>query len=154
VKTWITSDHHFSHQKLVEVRGFKSVDEMNEAMIKAWNDTVSPKDKIYHLGDFCLGGQDKIHIAQRLNGNKALILGNHDYPNAWDEYRKYFKVLPYHEVDGCLLSHYPVHKVQQYRYRKNIHGHIHTGKIDDPWYVNVCVEQNNYKPFNLLEVIQ
>jgi calcineurin-like phosphoesterase family protein len=28
----------------------------------------------------------------------------------------------------------------------NVHGHIHARRINDPRYINVCVEQINYTP--------
>jgi calcineurin-like phosphoesterase family protein len=28
----------------------------------------------------------------------------------------------------------------------NVHGHIHARRINDPRYINICVEQINYTP--------
>lgn len=78
---WFTSDSHYFHRAVIEYcnRPFSSVEEMNEALIVNWNHIVSPKDTIYHLGDFAFCKPDKaIEIGKRLNGKKHLIFGNHD----------------------------------------------------------------------------
>lgn len=78
---FFTSDQHFGHSNIINLcsRPFKDVDEMNEALVDNYNAVVGPKDFVYHLGDFALG---KIHTSlahgRRLNGRKALIVGNHD----------------------------------------------------------------------------
>lgn len=60
-------------------RQFNSVDEMDEELIRAWNDTVGENDVIYHLGDVALTREDKTNsILSRLNGIKHLIIGNHE----------------------------------------------------------------------------
>lgn len=45
MKIKVVSDTHFGHEKLLEFRGFSSVDEMNEAIIDKWN-------KLMKTGDF------------------------------------------------------------------------------------------------------
>lgn len=60
-------------------RKFDSVDEMDEVLIRNWNATVGEEDLIYHLGDVSLTREDKtLSVLSRLNGNKYLILGNHE----------------------------------------------------------------------------
>lgn len=79
--TFFTSDTHFSHKRIIELcnRPFKSVTHMNEMLIYAWNETVSPDDTVYHLGDVALGPwAEWNNILTRLNGYKILIVGNHD----------------------------------------------------------------------------
>jgi len=57
----------------------------NEMLIKKWNDVIKEDDIIICLGDFAWKGIQE--IIPKLNGNKILILGNHDrsglnsYPN-------------------------------------------------------------------------
>ena len=52
-----------------------------------------------------------------------------------------------------MLTHIPIHPGQLNRFDANIHGHIHDRKIDDKRYVNVSVEQINYTPISLDEVL-
>jgi calcineurin-like phosphoesterase family protein len=176
---WVTSDTHFGHKNILvyekEARPFASIEEMNERIIENWNGVVAPKDTIYHLGDFAFGRRN-VTIAGRLNGNKRLILGNHDtYPSA--EYLLYFtKLYGMTYFERCVLSHMPVHPESLgARWLLNVHGHLHSRtvqfnsyepmrlsfsdetfevrrmkeKVSDENYFNVAVEQNNLTPFNI-----
>lgn len=77
---YFSSDHHFGHTGVIEhcKRPFSSKEEMNETLIKNWNDTVKPSDDIFYMGDFSLNKKSVVEITPRLNGNKYLIPGNHD----------------------------------------------------------------------------
>jgi len=76
---WLTGDQHFWHTNVIKYcnRPFSSVDEMDEALIDAWNKYVKHDDTVYHLGDFTLGNR---LIAEkyfrRLNGNIGVL----EYP--------------------------------------------------------------------------
>ena len=77
---YFISDTHFNHKNIIKYcnRPFDSIEQMNETLINNWNDIVSDKDIIYHLGDFALGSKELIlDIVNRLNGSKYLIRGNH-----------------------------------------------------------------------------
>ena len=52
----LTSDHHFGHTNITryDERPYGSVEEMDADMIARWNETVAPKDSVYHLGDIFL----------------------------------------------------------------------------------------------------
>ena len=59
-------------------------------------------------------------------------------------------------MNGMILSHIPIHEQQLARFKKNIHGHLHSnhvmkdngygGKIIDSRYFNVSVEQIDFAP--------
>ena len=53
MKTFFTSDLHFGHERVIKFdnRPFKSVEEMNEELIKRWNNKVDRGDLVYVLGD-------------------------------------------------------------------------------------------------------
>lgn len=112
------ADTHFFHESLNEQmdnRGFSSLEEMHEYMIKQWNKKVRRGDDVVILGDFSMGkGVETNEILQRLNGAKYLIEGNHD---KFLNDRKFDKTLfrwikPYEEVKDnkrkVILSHYPM----------------------------------------------
>jgi calcineurin-like phosphoesterase family protein len=78
---WVTADHHFGHKNILayDCRPFRDVKEMDETMVRRWNEVVKPEDVVWHLGDFALASFDHArNILGRLNGRKHLILGNHD----------------------------------------------------------------------------
>lgn len=83
MKTWFTSDTHFSHHNVITYckRPFTGIEHMNSEMIRLWNETVAPEDTVYFLGDFSLSKDPVEKILPLLNGTKHLILGNHDRPH-------------------------------------------------------------------------
>lgn len=82
-KVWFTSDTHFGHENIIKYcnRPYPGVPEMNTDLLINWNNTVQPDDTVFHLGDVCMGRMDEsLQFVSRLNGQKVLILGNHDRP--------------------------------------------------------------------------
>ena len=89
---WISSDYHFNHDKefIWKARGFESVEEMNETIVKKNNECVAPEDTLIICGDLMLGGADKLEeglaLLNRMNGLKLVVGGNHDTPNRREAY--------------------------------------------------------------------
>ena len=137
---FLVSDTHFGHagvcrftrtDGVTKLRPWDNADEMDEAMITAWNERVRPADKVYHLGDVVINRRSLTTLS-RLNGDKVLIRGNHDIFRD-DEYRKYFRELrAYHVMNGLILSHIPVHTESLGRFGTNIHGHLHANRVMKP----------------------
>lgn len=160
INTWFTSDTHFFHENILkyepEARPFATVEEMNEKLIENWNSVVKPKDKVYHLGDFCFGGVKNVSIAARLNGSKRLVMGNHDkYPI--EEYAKYFdKIFGVTFWNEYILSHVPVHIGQMQGEKRrcwvNLHGHLHSKELPGVEYFNVSVERHKLFPISADEI--
>jgi calcineurin-like phosphoesterase family protein len=172
---FLVSDTHFGHEGVcrftrndgcTQLRPWDSAEEMDEAMITAWNERVRPNDKVYHLGDVVINRRALSTLA-RLNGDKVLIRGNHDIFRD-DEYRKYFRELrAYHVMNGMILSHIPIHSESLGRFGVNIHGHLHANRvmlpgfngkvtdIVDVRYHCVCVEQTpDFAPILFEDVIK
>src|ERR1035437_7015608 len=84
---YFTSDNHFWHANVIRFcsRPFSSVEEMNEVMIKNWNDIVKPEDTIYCLGDFSLAARPVEDYTKRLMGTKYLVPGNHDFCHSYNK---------------------------------------------------------------------
>jgi calcineurin-like phosphoesterase family protein len=165
---FLVSDTHFGHAGVcrfthpddpaVKLRPWTDPEEMDEAMVKAWNERVRPTDKVYHLGDVVINRR-ALKIMSRLNGDKVLIRGNHDiFPDT--EYREYFRELrAYHVMNGMILSHIPIHEDSLGRFGVNIHGHLHASRVKkagvvDPRYHCVCVEQTDFAPILFEDVIK
>lgn len=182
---YLVSDTHFGHagvcrfmrnDGVTKLRPWDNPEDMDEFMIKAWNERVRPNDKVYHLGDVVINRRALATLA-RLNGDKVLIRGNHDIFRD-DEYRKYFRELrAYHVMNGMILSHIPIHEASLGRFGTNIHGHLHANRVmktvsvektseHDPRpftvheevvdvrYHCVCVEQTDFAPVLFEDVIK
>jgi len=171
---FLVSDTHFGHagvckftrdDGVTKLRPWDNPEEMDEEMVKRWNETVRPNDKVYHLGDVVIN-RKALKTLGRLNGDKVLIRGNHDIFRD-DEYRLYFRELrAYHVMNGMILSHIPIHTESLGRFGTNIHGHLHAnrvmmepvGKYGIPIIVTryhcVCVEHTDYTPILFEDVIK
>ncbi len=169
---FLTADPHFGHQGVCrftrddgsKLRPWDDADTMDEDMVLRWNETVSPEDKVYMLGDIVIN-RKALKILSRLNGDKVLIKGNHDIFKL-EDYAPYFRdIRAYHVMNGMILSHIPIHEESLSRFSKNIHGHLHyrnvmrvkhlgaTPKID-PRYFCVSVEHTDYRPILFEEVLK
>jgi len=164
---FLVSDTHFGHagvcrfmrnDGVTKLRPWDNPEEMDEFMVKAWNERVKPNDKVYHLGDVIINRRC-FSTLERLNGDKVLIRGNHDiFPD--EEYRKYFRsIRGYHVMNGMILSHIPIHEESLGRFGVNIHGHLHANRvmrdgIVDVRYHNVCVETTDFAPILFEDVIK
>jgi calcineurin-like phosphoesterase family protein len=150
---WLISDTHFGHANIIKYcnRPFSSVEEMDEALVDNWNSVVRQGDKVYHLGDVTMNSKS-LDIMSRLNGRKVLIKGNHDIQKLKFYTPHFYDIRGSHELGNYLLTHIPVHESQGYRFNANIHGHLHDNLINNPWYVNVSVEQIGYTPIAFDEI--
>lgn len=180
--TWFTSDTHFGHRAMVEREWrpqFATVAEMDEALIENWNETVTPGDTVWHLGDVGLGHDAHIlGCVRRLNGTIHLVPGNHD--SVWPGHRQAHKfqqqwleefdsIQPYarRRIAGqnVMLSHFPYdgdhqdfERFSQYRLRDEglalIHGHVHKEWQVRGRQVNVGVDVWDLRPVHLDQLAQ
>lgn len=172
-KIFVTSDTHFGHNRefIWGSRGFKSVQEHDEEIIKRWNEVVGPSDLVYHLGDAMLGDNDHgLECLSKLNGQIYILRGNHDTntrvnlytdcKNVFDcgDYARVIKHKGYH----FYLSHYPTLTANlDDRSLKqcvlNLFGHTHqqTNFYEDrPYMYHVGMDSHNCYPVLLDEVIE
>ena len=132
---------------------------MNETLIRNWNSVVKQGDIVYHLGDVFFGNKEDFKkIWPRLNGGKRLIVGNHDDINWLSSGGFFKKVYMWRQIPelDVVLTHVPIYMgVNEHRkYSYNIHGHVHQHSLKDSRYFNVSVENINYTPINLYEVVE
>lgn len=169
---YVSSDTHFCHDRefLWGPRGYKSVDEMNEDIVRKWNDVVRPEDTVYLLGDCMLNDNDKgLEYMRRLNGKLYICLGNHD-----TEARKalYLGLPQVQDVQlaylikcgkqSYYLSHYPT-ITSNYDVDKplgqrviNVCGHTHTQDrfkdMDKGLIFHAELDANDCYPFLLSDI--
>jgi calcineurin-like phosphoesterase family protein len=180
---WITSDTHFGHTNIVgpEIsswksgyRDFKSLHEMNMALVDGINKYVKEDDVLYHLGDWSFGGVQNILQFRKyiVCKNIHLILGNHDQHivdkevkfddtsfNPFELFSSVQDVL--HLKLGkteVFLSHYS-HRVWNGSHKGVIHlyGHSHGSIPDYGRSMDVGVDVSykmfgEYRPFNIGDI--
>jgi len=120
-----TGDTHFGHQLMVDHRGFSSKDEMDDEMIRLWNEVVSPKDTVYHLGDFAFNKKHEYYLS-KLHGCIHLIMGNHDDSLT----NTYLSKLRFASVQSMKYLKHNGHKIHMLHYpmeswRSSYHGSFH-----------------------------
>lgn len=157
-KTFFIADTHFGEESILryENRPFADAAEMDEAMIKKWNETVSPQDTVWHLGDFGAEGHEAETLS-RLNGRVLLIKGNHD-AGSGEYYRRVGFAeaydLPVLFEGFWLLSHEPLYVNINMPYA-NIFGHVHASPLIkdlSPQHFCACVERTGYAPISFDEI--
>lgn len=163
---FVTADTHFLDEHLLGIdnfapRPFLTVDQMDQMIIKNWNERVSENDTVYHLGDIAVyfakpqaKAYEKIfQILDSLNGHLVLIKGNHDSRGLFKYLAKNnysFSGKPkftFHDVGVLLkydhrqyyLTHYPL-MLGIAPQIINLHGHIHHYSVPIKENINVGVD--------------
>ena len=145
--TWIISDTHFYHDKIV---GYcdRPVDFTRKTM-SHWRKMIAPDDLVYHLGDCFFGkGSQFRGCMDSLPGIKILIKGNHDKKNPdWYLHHGFVAVQSFAAIlvgtnvrrhgeafayTRVLLSHKPmvIPKLEKYK-TINIFGHFHNNALEE-----------------------
>lgn len=155
-KIWLTADLHFGHKNILKyaprrkeklyawakahnkiVTDENIVSIMDEWLIDLWNSTVSKIDNVYILGDFSFkSAEENRKLLDKLNGNKFLVLGNHDgNSDTLHDKFKYIKSMAelklrdYQSGEDtvCLeMSHFPMRSWNRMEHGTiQVHGHCH-----------------------------
>ncbi|SRR6266403_1717301 len=162
------SDTHFWHKNVIKFdnRPFKSVEEMNEALILNWNNVVKKDNIVFFLGDFAFAGITKTkEIADRLNGIIHVITGNHDNTKLLAKTGRFVSIEGYKEIwiEGTLIcmSHYPmIVWNSHHRGSIHLHGHSHGSLIPTEFgktyykrkVIDVGCNNINYTPISYLDI--
>jgi calcineurin-like phosphoesterase family protein len=168
---FFTSDTHFQHKNIIKYcnRPFKTVRDMDSAMVKNWNAVVGPDDVVFHGGDFCFGAKSSwAYLCDALNGIKYLAAGNHDgniTPDKFVDVQHMFniRIIGDEEIasDGqrITLCHYPMLSwYQSHRGAWQLYGHVHGGLSNKgdmkttPNQLDVGVDVHNFTPISYQEV--
>ncbi len=162
---YVISDHHFHHKNIIEYcdRPYDSVDEMDEVMVKRWNDVVDPDDEVLHLGDLTISSRTGrlLDLFETLNGSVVYVMGNHDHTrlDTLDgvEFFKYFRFT--HSNHNFYAVHDPADAPSNHD-GWVLHGHHHNNWPDqfplvDPTErrVNCSVELIEYRPLSMDRLI-
>lgn len=167
---FFTADTHFGHANIIRFcdRPFSTVEEMDETIIKRWNDKVNESDTVFILGDMFFRSTNVECVLLRLKGRKRLIIGNHD--NTW--MKKVDLALYFESVDPMVeisdgqhtftLCHYPMLSWNHQSRAFMIHGHIHNNTSMDYWpsilardrLLNAGCDINGFEPVTFEELVE
>ncbi|MGC0365028.1 calcineurin-like phosphoesterase family protein [Rhodococcus sp. 27YEA15] len=152
---YFTSDLHFGHSMIAEIRGYSSIDDHDAELVESITSTLSKGGQLWILGDLSSGGSRSearaLEILEVLSRGYELhlIAGNHDschsmHRDAHKHQRRFLDVFSSvqtfarRKVAGrnVMLSHFPyvgdhtdVDRAEAYRLRDEgmwlLHGHTH-----------------------------
>lgn len=151
---WFTSDLHLGHKNIANFRPlFESEQHHREVIKENYHKVVTKRDKVFFLGDVAFTQETLEDVGTWVAEKKVLIVGNHCTDSiSMKEIVKHFdEVYGFKKYKEFWLSHAPIHP-QELRGKYNLHGHMHFETIDDPRYLNLCLEQTDYTPIDLNEV--
>lgn len=177
---FFTSDLHFGHVNIIGFcdRPWADVPAMNAGLISRWNEKVTNSDYVFVLGDFAMGKiSETLPIAERLNGHKFLVPGNHDrcFSKSKDSekwikaYREVgFDVLPERYLVGlgdthAMVCHFP-YSVNAHderfadKHPEDLGGLLLSGHVHDAWLmqernINVGTDVWDYAPAHEDEIM-
>ena len=137
---------------------FETIDDHDRALIDNWNSIVGKDDTVWHLGDFAYrcSPQQSRRIFNDLNGEKHLILGNHDFKNetrklSWASISELTEV----NLGGQIfvLCHYGLRSWRNMRRGSiQLFGHSHGRLPGTSQCIDVGVDNFNYRPVSAAEI--
>lgn len=131
---------------------------MNEVLVRNWNSVVSDGDLVYVLGDFAWTRPD--YWMDRLNGNKILIIGNHDTLNSIAKKRFEF-IKPLYDTrierQSVTMCHYQMNEWNKsFHGAWHLYGHSHGNATEweDKLSFDVGTDLWNYTPIHWSTVVK
>lgn len=165
----VWSDLHLDHENIIRYtqRPFGGVYHMNSHLLAQAQDNVANDQWLLFVGDLAMW-KDRVRIREWMEqcpGRKALVIGNHDVrgrerPLRLEDWQELgfeavadVACLPRaHGIPQTWITHYPL-PLNAFRGRAiNLHGHTHTKALGMPW-INACVEQNDYRPRPIMDLL-
>ena len=166
---WFTADYHLGHANIIKYcdRPFKSLEHMDETIVRKHNERVKKGDIVFHVGDFCFKNTSNrgegIRVKSkewevRLNGKIIHVKGNHDRNNSTLTNIERL-VISYggkrinlvHNPEHCDISYninFTGHKHQLWKIRRFRKGFDFTDCI------NVGVDVWNFMPVTFDEIMK
>lgn len=162
MKTFIITDTHLGHDKMVEYCGRPP--DHSERILESLK-AIPKGSTLIHLGDICIGKDAEWHLKlmEALDSvHKILIRGNHDHKSdQWYREHGWNEVYDVMEKEYCgrmiHFSHIPIPNCGML----NVHGHMHNNEhrmSEDmkSWYSEdthklLAIEYTDLKPVDLCD---
>ena len=162
---WFWSDTHLGHWNIVKYanRPFKSLEEMDNTIIKNFNERVGEDDLVFFLGDFCMKTSSEASDApkkafdyyrnQLKCKNIIFIKGNHDGHN--NVKSPIESLIIQHGGKRIYVTHDPKYAKEDFFF--NFCGHVHEKyqfkKLGKKSIIcNLSVEVWSYRPVDYNEI--
>ena len=168
---WFTADYHLGHFNIIKYceRPFKSLEDMNNTIIRKHNERVKKEDTVFHLGDFCFRNSNNIGEGikvkaidweSQLNGKIIHIKGNHDRNNSTKTIIE--SMIITHCGKRIKLVHRPPEGLVFNEFDCIFVGHVHQNwkykriktQFDYIDLINVGVDVWNFMPHTLEEIMK
>lgn len=141
-------------------RPWSTIPEMDEGLIRRWNEVVDRHDDVYLLGDLSFHRREKTaQILSLLAGRVHLIIGNHDERTVRDlpEYFESISQLRMVRWEGerIVLCHYAMRRWDRCHFGAwHLYGHSHGTLPEDPMSLSFdCgVDANDWYPISIQDV--
>lgn len=166
------SDLHLFHENSIKFddRPFDNIQQMNDAIVRKWNEKVTNGDIVYILGDMSMRGKMEklIALVACLKGRKVLIKGNHDDVSDYRYAQLFDEICDYKEIHDSIkgnsydlvLSHYPIFSWKgMNRGTILLYGHTHDSGEDEYYQKclaqmreNACYHYDSGKPIQAINV--
>lgn len=157
---FFTADQHFYHEGIIKMckRPFNNSNEMEKILISNYNQVVNIDDEVYFLGDltFIKNRTAIKSLLSKLNGQKHLILGNHDYLNPFG-----YVDCGFLTVHTCLIIDTEIGKIGLTHDPavSNVNsdmiwlcGHVHNLFTSIGNVINVGVDVCDYSPISITQI--
>lgn len=162
---WVTSDWHLGHVKITEYCGRPA--DWEEKIWEGLAARVKPEDTLLHLGDYAFR-QKSLGLERywsRMPPCKTiLVMGNHDrrsknHKLPWDHVIKCGEQPRFIAYDVPLMVAHEPEKMPVGFTGVFMHGHTHERGVryrvaGSTFIVNACVEQTDYLPLSLDEIME
>lgn len=159
---YFTADLHFDHPWITGHRGYDCITDMDNDLIRLWNETVKPNGVVVVMGDIFWTTHNmnyNLKIWEELNGNKIIVKGNHDY---WLKKSKFpFKRIYQRKLYDFFIvcCHYPLMSWNRKQHGAiHLHGHCHGTMPPLPNMLDVGVDNalimlGERRPFTFKEAL-
>ncbi|EJM99988.1 hypothetical protein [Phyllobacterium sp. YR531] len=161
---WYSADPHFGHENIIRFcqRPFRSVHEMDAAILANYAKHIGPRDDFWIIGDLSHGRQtDKAgylkSLFEQVPGRKHLVVGNHDNRQikalGWASVQELIEI-----KDGeqsLTLCHYPMITWNHARRGAlQLFGHVHQHWQGSRNSINVGVDVWNFMAVQIASIRQ
>lgn len=166
-RIWFTADLHHGHDRIVGFANRPTTPEKQEEWLinDVWNRYIKKKDRVYVLGDLSMANRkDAEKFISKLNGQKFLILGNHDNnihnspAFAQISQIKDFNYSQFGLNLHIVLCHYPMLSWNRSVHGSwHLYGHVH-GRLKHPGLaMDVGIDNSDFeghRPLNLYQICE